>query len=42
MIVDLSHEITAGMITYPGVAGPRLEVVTSRVASAARLGPASR
>jgi arylformamidase len=39
MIVDLSHEITAGMITYPGVAAPRLEVVTSRAASAARLGP---
>jgi arylformamidase len=38
MIVDLSHEITAGMVTYPGVAGPRLEVTTSRAASAARLG----
>jgi kynurenine formamidase len=35
----MSHEITAGMITYPGVAAPRLEVVTSRAASAARLGP---
>src|SRR5262245_66261760 len=39
MIVDLSHEITAGMTTYPGVPGPRLGVVTSRAASAARLAP---
>jgi kynurenine formamidase len=39
MIVDLSHEIEAGMATYPGVAGPRLEVMISRAASAARLVP---
>jgi arylformamidase len=38
MIVDLSHEIAAGMTTYPGIAGPRLEVTVSRAASAARLG----
>ena len=38
MIVDLSHEIAAGMVTYPGVAGPRLEVTASRAATAARLG----
>jgi kynurenine formamidase len=38
MIVDLSHEITAGMVTYPGIAGPQLEVMISRSESAARLG----
>ncbi len=38
MIVDLSHEIFAGMVTYPGVASPQLQVVTSRSESAARLG----
>lgn len=37
MIIDLSHEIVAGMVTYPGIAGPHLRVVTSRPASAARL-----
>ena len=38
MIVDLSHEIVAGMATYPGLAAPRLETVVTRDASAARLG----
>lgn len=38
MIVDLSHEIAAGMTTYPGIAAPELVVTTSRPASAARLG----
>jgi arylformamidase len=38
VIIDLSHQITAGMVTYPGIAGPRLTVVTSRAESAARLG----
>jgi arylformamidase len=38
VIVDLSHEIVAGMTTYPGVAPPRVGVVTSREESAARLG----
>jgi len=37
VIVDLSHQITAGMTTYPGVAGPQLQVVVSRAESAARL-----
>lgn len=38
MIVELSHEIVAGMTTYPGLAGPQLHVVTSRESSGARLG----
>jgi len=38
MIVDLSHEIVSGMRTYPGFAGPRLQTVVSRKASAERLG----
>ena len=38
MIVDLSHEIAPGMVTYRGIAGPQLEVVMSREATAARLG----
>jgi arylformamidase len=37
VIVDLSHEIVAGMATYPGLAGPQLRIVTSRADSAARL-----
>ncbi|MCW2639633.1 MAG: putative metal-dependent hydrolase [Dactylosporangium sp.] len=38
VIVDLSHEIVAGMTTYPGTAPPGVQVTTSREASAARLG----
>jgi arylformamidase len=38
VIVDLSHEIVAGMTTYPGMAPPQVHVVTSREESAARLG----
>jgi arylformamidase len=38
VILDLSHQISAGMQTYPGLAGPRLESVVSRADSAARLG----
>jgi kynurenine formamidase len=38
VIIDLSHQITAGMATYPGITGPQLTVATSRAASAARLG----
>jgi arylformamidase len=38
MIVDLSHEIVAGMTTYPGLAVPEVTVATSRAVSAARLG----
>lgn len=37
MIVDLSHEIVAGMTTYPGIAPPSVRVATSREESAARL-----
>jgi kynurenine formamidase len=37
MIVDLSHPITAGMRTYPGLAGPELRVAISREDSGARL-----
>jgi arylformamidase len=37
MIIDLSHEIAAGMVTYPGLAAPELRVVISREDSAARL-----
>jgi len=39
MIVDLSHEIVPGMLTYPGLAGPQLQTVVSRKESAERLGP---
>jgi arylformamidase len=38
MIIDLSHEIASGMVTYPGIPGPELRIVTSRDESAARLG----
>jgi kynurenine formamidase len=38
MILDLSHEIVAGMTTYPGMTPPRVQVATSREESAARLG----
>jgi arylformamidase len=37
MILDLSHEIRAGMVTYPGLAGPVLRAVVTREDSAARL-----
>ncbi len=37
MIVDLSHEIAAGMVTYPGIAAPQLQITVSREASAERL-----
>ncbi|MGC9667838.1 cyclase family protein [Planosporangium sp. 12N6] len=38
MIIDLSHEIVAGMTTYPGMAPPEVRVTISRDESAARLG----
>jgi kynurenine formamidase len=38
VIVDLSHEIVAGMWTYPGLAPPDLGVAVGREQSAARLG----
>lgn len=37
IIIDLSHEIAAGMVSYPGLAGPELRIAVSRAASAARL-----
>ena len=37
MIADLSHEIVAGMVTYPGLAPPELGTVITREDSAARL-----
>ena len=36
-MLDLSHEITAGMVTYPGLAAPELRAVITREDSAARL-----
>jgi arylformamidase len=36
-LAGLSHEIVAGMVTYPGIAAPQLQVTISREASAARL-----
>ena len=38
MIIDLSHEIVPGMLTYPGVAVPQLQTTVSREESAERLG----
>lgn len=35
-LIDLSHEIEAGMITYPGLPGPRVSDYLSRQASADR------
>jgi kynurenine formamidase len=37
MIVDLSHEIVAGMLTYPDIPRPQLQITISRAKSAARL-----
>jgi kynurenine formamidase len=37
MIIDLSHEITAGMATYPGLPVPELRTFVSREQSAKRL-----
>jgi kynurenine formamidase len=38
-IVDLSHPIVDGMVTYPGLPGPRISTWTSRAASGERLAP---
>lgn len=38
-VVDLSHPITAGMITYPGLPGPEIETFVSREKSAEALAP---
>nr|BFE88485.1 hypothetical protein GCM10020093_110860 [Planobispora longispora] len=32
-LIELSHRITEGMVTYPGIPGPRLGVHLSREAS---------
>jgi arylformamidase len=37
VILDLSHEISAGMVTYPELAAPDLRTVITREDSAARL-----
>jgi arylformamidase len=37
MIIDLSHAITSGMVTYPGLAAPELTTAVSRAETAARL-----
>lgn len=37
MIVDLSHRVEAGMVTYPGLAAPRLHAAVTREESGARL-----
>jgi kynurenine formamidase len=37
VIVDLSHRIEAGMLTYPGLDGPQLRTVISRTQSLQRL-----
>ena len=38
MIIDLSHEIVPGMLTYPDLAVPQLQTIVSREESAERLG----
>ncbi|HUZ54971.1 MAG TPA: cyclase family protein [Streptosporangiaceae bacterium] len=38
MIIDLWHQISAGMVTCPGLAAPELRTVVSREESAARPG----
>jgi kynurenine formamidase len=38
-LIEVSHEIEAGMITYPGLPGPELEDHLSRAASADRYAP---
>ena len=37
-LVDLSHDITDGMTTYPGLPGPRISTHITREESGARLG----
>jgi arylformamidase len=38
-IVDLSHPIEAGMITYPGLPAPEVHAILDRAASAGRYAP---
>lgn len=38
MLIDLSHRITEGMATYPGIPGPELSDFLSRSASSERFG----
>ncbi|GAA2791401.1 cyclase family protein [Crossiella cryophila] len=39
MIVDLSHRITDGLLTYPGMAPPRISTEVSFAETAARMAP---
>lgn len=39
MFIDLSHDITDGMVTYPGLPAPRLGTVLSREDSRGRYAP---
>lgn len=38
-LVDLSHDVTEGMVTYPGLPTPRVDTHLSREASAAHYAP---
>jgi kynurenine formamidase len=38
-LIDLSHQISHGMVTYPGLPGPEISDYLSREASPARYGP---
>ncbi|SEF43646.1 Kynurenine formamidase [Thermomonospora echinospora] len=37
--IELSHRVTAGMVTYPGLPGPRITDHVSRAQTAERFGP---
>jgi len=37
VIADLSYEITAGLVTYPGLAAPEVRTVVTREETGARL-----
>lgn len=41
-LVDLSHPISDGLVTYPGLPAPRIAAHMTREASAAHYGPATR
>lgn len=38
-LIDLSHEISDGLVTYPGLPAPQIDEYLSRVASRARYAP---
>jgi arylformamidase len=42
VMIDLSHAIHEGMLTYPGIPGPELSTFLDRDTSAERFGPAIR